>query len=233
VLGGKRKDALFFDGLREQAALNVRTAKMLETMLVRMNPPVEVAAHPYRLPREDDARRACDDETIALATAIDEAEREGDRIKHAAMKRLRESWITPFDREDIRGLVHGMDDVLDRIEAVADRIILFHICVAPPEALELARILIASCDALASAVGGLPSVSSKKATEILERCAEVNRLETKADVVHRRAMAELFVPGNDPLVVMKWRDLYDGLEAATDSCEDVADIAEGVVLEYA
>jgi len=232
MFGPGRRDAAFFDGLSRQAALNVHAADVLLAMFTRMAPRSPGAAHPYR--SEDDRGHAeLDDGLVALASDIKTVERDGDRLKHEAMKRIRANWMTPLDREDLRGLVHGMDDVLDRIDAVAERIVIYRVDVVTEEALELARLLVTSCAALMVAVRSLPTLKAKQAAEILERCAEVNRLETAADAVHRRAMGLLFLAGNDPLLVMKWRDLYDGLEAATDACEDVADIAEGVVLEYA
>jgi uncharacterized protein Yka (UPF0111/DUF47 family) len=232
MFGPKRRDAAFFDGLARQAALNVRAAGLLQTMFARMALPSASVSHPYRT-TVDGHRTQLDDALVALASDIKALERDGDRLKHDAMKRLRANWITPLDREDLRGLMHGMDDVLDRIDAVAERVVVYRVTVATHEALELAQLLVSSCDALLVAVGSLPTLKSKKASEILERCAEVNRIETAADAVHRRALGLLFVSGNDPLLVMKWRDIYDGLEAATDACEDVADVAEGIVLEYA
>lgn len=232
MFGPKRRDAAFFDGLAQQAALNVRAAGLLQRMFGRMEPIAAGSAHPYRA-TVGAPRSQLDDEVVALASEIKAVERDGDRLKHEAMKRVRANWMTPLDREDIRGLVHGMDDVLDRIDAVAERIVVYHVNVATEEALELVQLLVSSCDALSVAVRTLPILKSKKASDILERCAEVNRIETSADAVHRRAMGLLFIAGNDPLLVMKWRDIYDWLEAATDACEDVADVAEGVVLEYA
>lgn len=227
-----RKDAAFFDGLSRQAALNVRAADVLVAMVTRMRPAAAGTAHPYRTPDDRD-RTEVDEALVALASDIKAVERDGDRLKHEAMKRVRANWMTPLDREDIRGLVHGLDDVLDRIDAVAERLVIYRVSVVTDEAIELVRLLSTSCAALMVAVRSLPTLKAKQVREILERCAEVNRVETAADAVHRRAMGQLFLSGNDPLVVMKWRDLYDGLEAATDACESVADIAEGVVLEYA
>jgi predicted phosphate transport protein (TIGR00153 family) len=232
MFGPKRKDAAFFDGLARQAALNVRAAGLLQSMFARMEPASTSSSHPYRTVNGS-ARTQLDDEMVVVASDIKAVERDGDRLKHDAMKRVRANWMTPLDREDMRGLVHGMDDVLDRIDAVAERIVVYGVNVVTEEALELARLVVMSCDALLVAMRLLPALKSKNASEILERCAEVNRIETAADGVHRRAMGVLFAAGNDPLLVMKWRDVYDGLEAATDSCEDVADVAEGVVLEYA
>lgn len=233
MFGPKRRDAAFFDGLAEQAGLNVRAAVMLEAMFARMARRATRAGEPYRLTGGGAGTEHDDVDLVALASDIKAIERDGDRLKHDAMKRVRANWITPLDREDIRVLSNGMDDVLNRIDAVAERIVLYRIDVATEEAVELARLLVSSCEALMVAVRSLPTLKSKKASEILERCAEVNRIETAADAMHRRALGLLFGAGNDPLLVMQWRDVYDGLEEATDSCEDVADVVEGVVLEYA
>lgn len=232
MFGPKRRDAAFFDGLTRQAVLNVRAAGLLQTIFARIALASAGATQPYRS-TDDAAATERDDAVVALASDIKALERDGDRLKHDAMKRLRANWITPLDREDIRGLVHGMDDVLDRIDAVAERIVVYRVGVATPEAMELTQLLVSSCDALVVAVRSLPTLKSKKASETLECCAEVSRIETTADAVHRRALGLLFVAGNDPLLVMKWRDIYDRLEAATDACADVADVAEGIVLEYA
>src|ERR1700722_17004530 len=101
-----------------------------------------------------------------------------------------------------------------------------------PPAMDLVHVLIKSCEDVHHAMTLLPRLSSKS-KELLEICVEINRLENEADGIYRRAIADLFKPGNDPIDVMKWRDVFDNLESATDRCEDVANIVEGVVLEYA
>jgi predicted phosphate transport protein (TIGR00153 family) len=172
-----------------------------------------------------------DERAKILAWKIKEAESVGDRITHETIKRLRENWITPLDREDIHQLISRMDDVLDDIEEAAARVVIFEVHVAPPEARALAEILLRSCETIAKAVGLLRRMTNAPA--ILELCVHVNSLENEADVIHRRAIADLFRRGNAPLMVMKWRDIFDSLEAAADRCEDVANVVEEVVLEYA
>jgi len=167
-----------------------------------------------------------------LALAISEKESAGDRLTHDTVKRLHETWITPLDRFDIHGLISKQDDVLDLIEAVSERTVLFEIVTVRPAAIELARVLLKACEDLARALSFFEQLA-KRSKDILEVCVEINRLENEADAIYRRAIAELFKPGNDPIDVMKWRDIFDNLEAATDRCEDVANIIEGVVLEYA
>jgi predicted phosphate transport protein (TIGR00153 family) len=226
---GKKRDAAFFDAFSRHAQRSVEAARMLVEMMGRLEVGNGGAAEAYRAPEAADT--PVDEVARQLYVKIKDAETSADSITHETIKRLHENWITPFDRDDIHSLITRMDDVLDLIEAAAERIILYHVVVAPPEAVELATLLVESCNVLAKAVGLLNTMS--RAPELLELCVEVNRLENAADSVHRRAMADLFKPGNDPLMVMKWRDILDGLESATDRCEDVANVLEGVVLEYA
>jgi predicted phosphate transport protein (TIGR00153 family) len=225
---GKKRDAAFFDAFSRHAQRSVEAARMLVEMMGRLEVGNGGAAEAYRAPEAD---APVDEVARQLYVKIKDAETSADSITHETIKRLHENWITPFDRDDIHSLITRMDDVLDLIEAAAERIILYHVVVAPPEAVELSTLLVESCNTLAKAVGLLNTMS--RAPELLELCVEVNRLENAADSVHRRAMADLFKPGNDPLMVMKWRDILDGLESATDRCEDVANVLEGVVLEYA
>ena len=166
-----------------------------------------------------------------LAQKVKDAEHEGDKITHDTIARLRSQWITSLDRADIHALITELDDVLDVIEAIAERIVLFDLREVPPIAMEAVVALEEAVRAMKSAVSLLPE-SSKRAKEILDLCVEINSLENKADALYRSAIAELFKPGNDPLFVMKWREVYDKLESATDVCEDVANTLEGVVMEY-
>ncbi|MET0412396.1 MAG: DUF47 family protein [Polyangiaceae bacterium] len=227
----KKSDAAFFDAFSSHAAKSVEASRMLLEMMTRMKPANGEASGIYRSTGDELRPPEVDEQTKRLYVEIKEAETTADSITHETVKRLHENWITPLDRDDIHNLISRMDDVLDLIEAVAERIVLYQVAVAPPEAAELAELLLQSCEALSNAISMLRNL--KHANAILEVCVEVNRLENAADTVHRRAMAELFRAGNDPLMVMKWRDIFDGLESATDRCEDVANIIEGVVLEYA
>lgn len=231
MFGAKKKDAAFFEAFSEHAGKSIEAARLLVEMMGRMRIPGDGEPGPYHADAQDETETGVDAETRALAARIKEAERAGDTITHRTVQRLHENWITPLDRNDIHGLVSRMDDVLDYIEAAAERIVLFQVCVAAPQARELAELLVRACEALAKAVALLQTMA--RAPEILELCIEVNRLENASDAVYRKAMADLFRRGNDPLTVMKWRDIFDSLESAVDRCEDVANIVEGVVLEYA
>jgi uncharacterized protein len=227
----KKKDDLFFDAFRTHAEKSVEGAKMLVEMFKRLVPTQAPAEGPYRGSQAAMGEGGPDATTIKLASAIKDAEHAGDTITHATVKRLHETWITPLDRFDIHGLISRMDDVLDLIEAVSERVVLFEVQSAPPEAVALSEVLVRGCEAMVKAMELLPDMG--KAPEILKICVEINRLENEADGLYRKAIADLFKHGNDPLLVMKWRDIFDSLESASDRCEDVANIVEGVVLEYA
>ena len=231
MFGSKKKDAAFFDAFSRHATKSVEAAGMLVELVKLLAVGNGAAKSAYKSPEDEKAAPHVGEQARKLYAQIKEAETAADAITHDTIKRLHENWITPFDRDDIHNLISRMDDVLDLIEAAAERVVLFEVTVAPREATELAELLVESCKAQAKAVDLLSTMT--RAPEILELCVEVNRLENAADSVHRRAMADLFKPGNDPLKVMKWRDILDGLESATDRCEDVANILEGVVLEYA
>jgi predicted phosphate transport protein (TIGR00153 family) len=167
----------------------------------------------------------------ALAARIKEIEHETDVITHACVERLHTTFLTPFDRDDIHRLITRMDDVMDYVESASERIALYELREMTQEVRDLAAVLVRAAQAVARAVAGLRDL--KHAGAILEHCIEVNRLENEADEILRNAVATLFKGGNDPLFVMKWKEVYEALENATDRCEDVANIIEGVVLEHA
>jgi len=166
-----------------------------------------------------------------LKREITRVEHEGDEITRATITRLRSQWITPLDRPDIHTLATRLDDVLDVIESIAERLELFDIQESSQAAVEAAGVLESSAIAMAKAIDLLPQ-ARKRAQEIVTFCAEITKLESDADTIYRGAIAELFKAGNEALTVMKWRDIHEQLETATDLCEDVANALEGVVLEY-
>jgi hypothetical protein len=229
MFGSNRKDAAFFEAFSRHAAASVKAATLLVEMMKQLQCSGPDGPSVYLAGKEVDPTVAA--ALKKLADGIKEAETEGDTITHDTMKRLHGNWITPLDRNDIHLLVSRLDDVLDYIEEAADRLVLFKVHVVPREAYELAEILVRTCETLAKSVALLQTMG--KAPEILELCVEVNRLENAADKIHRQAIASLFDARHDPLTVMKWRDIFDSLESAADRCEDVANVVEGVVLEYA
>ena len=167
----------------------------------------------------------------ALAARIKEIEHETDVITHTCVERLHTTFITPFDRNDIHTLITRMDDVMDFVESASERIALYELRDMTQEVRDLADVLVRATETTVVAIGGLRDL--KKTQIILDACIEVNRLENEGDEILRAAMAGLFRDAKDPLLVLKWKAVYEALEDATDRCEDVANIIEGVVLEHA
>jgi predicted phosphate transport protein (TIGR00153 family) len=166
-----------------------------------------------------------------LAAEIKELEHRGDQITHDTLQALHQTWITPLDREEIHGLISSLDDVLDFIEAASDRLAHYEIREVRLEAIDLAKSLRASVNEIEKAVSMLSNI--KEPRPLLDLCVAINKHEHDADQIFRRALARLFNEKNDPIEVMKWRDILDALETATDRAEDVANIIEGIVLEHA
>ncbi|MFC1873475.1 DUF47 domain-containing protein [Chloroflexota bacterium] len=158
-------------------------------------------------------------------------EDDGDRIAHQIMERLNRTFVTPFDREDIALLAHSLDDIIDFVDAAADAMLIYNIKNSTPRARELADIIVQAADEVERAVLLLRSKAELK--KMMPRCVEINRLENMADVVFRSAMAELFNDTDDMAQVVKWREIYGHMESATDRCEDVSNVLEGVALKYA
>ncbi len=164
--------------------------------------------------------------------AIKDVEHRGDDITHRAFSRLHTQFITPFDRSEIHRLLSRIDDVLDLADAAAERLGLYDIDSVLPESRELAAVFVLQVERMEEAVNGLRNMK-KNPQAILDACKEMNVLENQADSLTRRTMAKLFKRGNDPLTVMKWKEIIDLIEDATDRAEDVANVIEGVVLEHA
>lgn len=156
-------------------------------------------------------------------------ESECDHITHHVVERLHKVFITPLDRNDIFRLISKMDDVMDFVEAAAQRVALYGVNPNNKELWDLARVLQSGSERISEAVAGMRNL--KHPELILEKCVEINRLENEADVQLRGAIAKLFNEEKNPIEVIKWKEIYELLETATDRCEDVANIIEGVVLE--
>ncbi len=162
---------------------------------------------------------------------ITEMEHQGDTITHQIISLLHRTFVTPFDREDVALLAHTMDDILDFIHSAADAMFIYKVDSATNRAKELADIIVRGATEVDMAVRGLRRRSELK--NIMERCVEINRLENMADRIFRAAMAELFENTTDATQLIKWREIYEHMEAATDRCEDVANVLEGVALKHA
>ena len=154
-----------------------------------------------------------------------------DTATDGIIQRLNISFVTPIDREDIHALASGLDDVLDYIEASADRMKLYGVEEPREEAAELAEILIASTKQICEGIHGLAHFRDIDA--ILVPCVEINKLENQADEVLRKALRRLFKEETRPLEIAKWQEIFDRLEKATDRCEDVANVLESIVVKNA
>ena len=206
-IGASKSDRSFYEAFERHAAKIVEAGKLISQM----------AREPHR--------------AVELAQAIKDVENAGDKITHETIARLHKTWITPIDRADIHSLISALDDVLDLIEAASERVALYEVKELPEFVVPLADSLQQATIAVDQAIKLLPQVKQPK--EMLVLCIEINRLENVADNAYRHGLATLFKGGFDAIEVMKLRDIIDNLESATDRCEDVANILEGIVLEYA
>ena len=162
-----------------------------------------------------------------VATEIRRIEQGCDTIAHEIFQRLNRTFVTPIDREDIHALASSLDDVMDAIDAAAAVIGRYRVAPVRFGARELAGIIVTSTGQVRKAVQAL-----ERKTGVHELVVEVNRLENEADRVHDEALRRLFDEEKDPITVIKWKEVLDYLEEATDRCEDVADVLEGVVVKH-
>lgn len=198
------KDRVFFDLFNEAGQNTLRAARLLKEMLENW-------------PEQRD-----------LAREILLAEQEGDKITHNIVHRLNTTFVTPIDGEDIYGLATQLDDIVDYIDETADFMGLYKIEAPMEQALELADVLVKSCEQLAEALQHLRGFKD------LERYwIEIHRLENEGDRLYRDAVASLFANGIDPMVVIRWKDLFTVLEKAIDATETAAHILEGIVIKNA
>jgi predicted phosphate transport protein (TIGR00153 family) len=160
---------------------------------------------------------------------IKHLEHEGDQVTHQSFALLSRTWITPIDREDIYALTNRLDDVLDLIDASASRLVLFKIPVPTPAMRAQTHLILQSAQAIQRALALLSDLKNSRA--ILDACIEINRLENEADSVYRGVIGRLFENEKDPFALLKWKEIYELLESATDACEDVANVLEQIVLK--
>lgn len=165
----------------------------------------------------------------AKARRIKEIEHETDVITHRCVEALHKTVITPMDSTQIHRLITRMDDVMDCIEAAAERISLYKLREMTPEVRDMADVLKSATQVVLEACQLLRNLKDPQA--ILKKCVDINRLENEADVLLRCAVARLFDQEHDPVMIIKWKEIYESLESAADRCEDVANIIENVVLD--
>jgi predicted phosphate transport protein (TIGR00153 family) len=196
------RDRVFFDLFTEAGQNSLRAARLLDQMMAEW---------------PDDG---------GLSRDILKAEQEGDRITHDIVQRLNSTFVTPIDREDIYALATQMDDIVDYTEEAADFLGLYKIEAPMEQAQALTKVLVASCEQLAEALENLRDFKD------LDRYwIEIHRLENEGDRISRDAVASLFSDGIDPMVVIRWKDIFAVLERAIDSTETAAHILEGIVIK--
>jgi hypothetical protein len=164
------------------------------------------------------------------AKAIYEFEQEGDMLTHDIMKDLNKTFLTPIDREDIHALASRIDDVIDLMWAAVDRMTVYRIEKPTPEVISIAEDLQMTTDILKKA---LRELRSKQYFRVQEHCIEINRLENRIDRKYRDALGKLVNDHNDPVYIIKWKDIYQLFEDASDRAEDIANILESIVLKNA
>ena len=164
------------------------------------------------------------------AKRLERLEHDADQLTHEIMERLNKTFITPIDREDIHRLATDLDDVMDLMEAVTERFILFKVQQMLPQAKEIAKVIQQQLQEMQRMI---PHLRRMRRESIMPHCVEINRLEKTGDRLLRTAFAALFDGSHEPLVVIKWRELYGLMEEATDKCEDVANVIESIVLKHA
>ena len=159
---------------------------------------------------------------------LKDIEHRGDEITHSVITKLNQTFITPFDREDIHRLAASLDDVLDYVYAAGERLVMYKISSAPAAASDLARVVMRQSEQMEQAVALL-----EKQDRVLPYCVEINRLENEADSIARTAIGHLFEGEKDPIQLIKLKELYEVLERASDKAEDVANVLETVILKNA
>jgi predicted phosphate transport protein (TIGR00153 family) len=165
----------------------------------------------------------------AKAFAIKEVEHQGDLVTHEIVKKLNTTFITPIDREDIHDLATRLDDVLDYIEAAAERLVVYRIKEPTSACRAMADVIVATAAATDRTIRCLRTMDPG----FHEHAVEVNRLENSADNLLRDSLAALFDEQADPIEVIKWKEIYETMEIVTDRCEDVANVIEGIILKMA
>jgi predicted phosphate transport protein (TIGR00153 family) len=174
-----------------------------------------------------EALLAADPPDHSKVDLIKDAEHRCDALTHDAIQRLHRTFVTPFDREDLYAMSTSLDNVMDAIDHAASLVRLYQIKVVRPGARELAHVISGSADRLHAAMDAL---ALKRPVQ--PHTVEINRLENEADRVYQEAIRQLFEGERDPIVIIKWKELFDVLEQITDACEDVANVIESVVVKH-
>ncbi len=197
----------FFDLLEEQVSHAVEAARFFREVVVQDHVSEEMLGEMARI------------------------EHQGDNAAHTIIDRLNKTFITPFDREDIHALATELDNITDMIHNIVGRLGVYAIAGEDRNLVEFATVIEQSVQAVARAVGGLRHI--KNAHVVFDACVEVNRLENVGDVMRDRALAELFAAAKDPILVIKWKDIYQDAETVLDVCEDVVHVVDSIMVKQA
>jgi predicted phosphate transport protein (TIGR00153 family) len=201
------KEQVFFD-LFEQAAKNVHDGALALAELLEN----------FR-------------DTAEKAKRIKDIEHAGDKITHTTIEKLNKTFITPLEREDIHELICRLDDILDLIDTATSRMVLYKIDKPTEDAKALGKVLVHATKIITELV---PQLRNLKHTDaLIQQCIAIHTQENEGDRIEQHALAALFENGHDPVLIIKWKDIYEDLESATDKCEDVANVVEGIVLKNA
>ncbi len=201
------KEQVFFD-LFEQAAKNVHDGALALQALL------------------EDFR-----DVPEKAKKIKDIEHAGDKITHTTIEKLNKTFITPLDREDIHELICRLDDILDLIDTATSRMVLYKIDKPTEDAKALGKVLVHATKIITELI---PQMRNLKHTDaLIQQCIAIHTQENEGDRIEQHALAALFENGHDPVLIIKWKDIYEDLESATDRCEDVANVVEGIVLKNA
>ena len=199
------KENVFFE-LFEQAAKNVHEGALaLEALL-------------------EDFR-----DVAEKARKVKDIEHAGDKITHTTIEKLNKTFITPLEREDIHELICRLDDILDLIDTAVNRMVLYKIDKPTEDAKALAKVLVHATKIIMELVPQLRNL--KRTDSLIQQCIAVHTQENEGDRIEQHALASLFENNHDALTIIKWKDIYEDLEEATDRCEDVANVIEGIVLK--
>ena len=199
------REVRFFDLFEQQSQYIIKGAQLLRELVHNFS----------------DAR--------AKAHAIKEVEHQGDQVTHDIVRKLNTTFITPIDREDIHDLATRLDDVLDFIEAAAERLVVYRIKEPTSASRAMAEVIVQQTHAMERAIKCLRTMDPA----FHEHAVEVNRLENSADNLLRDSLAALFEEQGDPIEVIKWKEIYETMEIVTDRCEDVVNVIEGIILKMA
>jgi uncharacterized protein Yka (UPF0111/DUF47 family) len=209
MFGSSRKDEVFYGAFREEARIAVDVAGAFSAMLVDLSS------------RERYARD------------IKQQRRSATALLKKTVRLIHTTWITPLDRHQIHELITNLDGVSALTESTASRVVLFGIGEARSESRDLARHVDECCKRVHEVTELLPKLTKEHAERVMTAAGEIHEIEGQADETHRRALATLFDGTSDPLTVMKWREIFDNLEQATNLCRDVSTLFEAIVLESA